>query len=267
MNKLNKIEIFLKNPLKVINNGILSLSEKEFQDQLIKTYKKDQLPTIDIIDLFSDFEEELTTYSFLEGTSLLTDLILLKKFAEKFEDCNYLEVGSWRGESLANIAPNTKHCTTINLSSEEMKNMKFSKEFIEAHGYFSKKVNNLTEVLQNTHTYDFTQLKDKFDLIFIDGDHSFEGVLNDTRKTFDLRRDRSSIIVWHDYGYSPERVRYSTLKAILDGIPKQFHHNLYHISNTLCAVYMEDCEFTTTLTKFPSEPTKIFSVKVKWHRS
>jgi len=267
MNKLQKFQLLLKHPLEVVNNGILSLSEKAFQNQLNKTYRKDQLPTIDLIDLFTDFDEELTTYSFLEGTSLVTDLILLKKLAGRFKDCNYLEIGSWRGESIANISTNAKRCTTINLSPEEMKSMKFSKEFIDAHGYYSKNLTNITKILHNSHTYDFSNLKDKFDLIFIDGDHSYEGVLNDTKKIFNLRRDSSSIIVWHDYGYSSERVRYSTLKAILDGIPSQFHGNLYHVSNTLCAIYIDNCELNTTFIKFPSEPNKRFSIKVKGYRS
>lgn len=57
-----------------------------------------KLPTIDITDLFHDLEEEVTTYSYLEGVSLVTDIILLKKMVRRFPVCNYLEIGSWRRE-------------------------------------------------------------------------------------------------------------------------------------------------------------------------
>jgi predicted O-methyltransferase YrrM len=266
MNRLQKIKLLLNKPFEVINSGILAQSEKDYKTQLNKKYNLKQLPTIDILDFFQDFEEELTTYSFLEGTSLITDLILLKKLARRFDKCNYLEIGSWRGESIANISENAVHCTTINLSAEEMKGLNLSNEFIEVHGAFSKNIKNLTEIFHNSHTYDFENLKDKFDLIFIDGDHSYEGILNDTRKTFNLRKDTSSIIVWHDYGFTPESVRHTTLKAILDGIPVEYHKNLYHISNTLCSIYIENCNYVTSLTRFPSNPNKRFSIKVKAYK-
>ena len=255
---MQKLRIFLKNPFGIIHSWILSQQEKEYRAQLNEEYSRDQLPTIDLLDLFPDFEEELTTYSFLEGTSLVTDLILLKKLAGRFDACNYLEIGSWRGESLANISINAKHCTTINLPKAEMENIKNGKEAANVHGFFSKNLKNLTEIFHNSHTFDFNSLKEKFDLIFIDGDHSYKGVLNDTKKTFNLRRDSSSIIVWHDYGYSTEQVRYTTLKAILDGTPKQLHQNLFHVSNTACAVYIENCKLPTTFTRFPSIPNKTF---------
>jgi len=121
----------------------------------------------------------------------------------------------------------------------------------------------ITEILHNSHTFDFNELGQKFDLIFVDGDHSYEGVLNDTRKIFNLRKDNTSVIVWHDYGISTETVRHSVLKAILDGIPAENHKYLYHVSNTMCAVYIENRKFPCSLTKFPSVPNKKFSVKVK----
>ena len=66
------------------------------------------------------------------------------------------------------------HCTTINLSAEEMKGLNLSNKSIEVHGAFSKNIKNQTENFHNSHTYDFENLKDKFDLIFIDRDNSMK---------------------------------------------------------------------------------------------
>jgi len=74
------------------------------------------------------------------------------------------------------------------------------------------------------------------------------------------------MIVWHDYGFTTELVRYSTLNAILDGLFKEYHNNLYHISNTLCAVYIENLNLPTFYTKFPMYPNKNFSIKVKAYK-
>lgn len=262
MNKLQKLKLIIKNPIDVINCGLISLQEKSHKIEIIKTYNLDRLPTLDLLDFFPNLEEEIKVYSFLEGTSLITDMVLLKKLASRFESCNYLEIGSWRGESVANVSENTSQIMTINLSKEEMKSMNLKQEFIDLHGFFSKDIAKMNEIFHNSKTLDFNKLKNNFDLIFIDGDHSYEGVLNDTKKTFNLRKNSQSVIVWHDYGYSPENVRYSTLKAILDGIPALKHRNLYHVSNTICAIYIEDNKLPTFRTEFPSTPNKKFSVKI-----
>jgi len=263
MKKSQKLKLLLKNPFLTILKGIDAQRDELYRKLHIKHYKIDHLPTIDLLELFPQYEEKLSTYTYLEGTSLPTDLLLLKKLAMRIPDCNYLEIGSWRGESIKNVSEVAAHCTSVTLSSEEMKIKHTKNDFSDIHGMFSKDVKNLTEILQSSHTFDFNQLGQKFDLIFIDGDHSYEGVINDTRKTFDLRRDSSSVIVWHDYGYTTERVCHTTLQAILDGIPVEYHKNLFHISNTMCAVYIENNTLPTYETKFPTTPNKIFSVELR----
>jgi len=143
-----------------------------------------------------------------------------------------------------------------------MKELNFNEELINLHGFFSDHIKTIKKIEHNSHTFDFSQLKKTFDLIFVDGDHSYKGVLNDSRKVFNLRKNEKSIIVWHDYGMDYENVRHSTLKAILDGIPKNKHNNLYHISNTLCAIYIENINSPTFFTHFPSHPNKRFLLKV-----
>ena len=213
--------------------------------------------------LFGDFKEELNAYSFLDGTSPVTDIVLLKQLARRAPECNYLEIGSWRGESIRNISEVAHHCTSITLSPKEMKDLGIGQGFISVHGLFSRGVKNVTEILHNSQTFDFSTLNQKFDLIFIDGDHTYKGVLNDTQKTFDLRKNKSSVIVWHDYGFSAETVRPSVLKAILDGIPLEKHKNLYHVSNTMSAIYIEDLNLPTYNTQFPTLPNKQFKVTVE----
>jgi hypothetical protein len=150
----------------------------------------------------------------------------------------------------------------VTLSEEEMKERGAGDDFSKAHGLFTKDLPGLKTIGMDSRKFNFSSLGKKFDLIFIDGDHSYEGVLNDTVKSFPLRKGADSIIVWHDYGNSTEKVRYSVLAAILDGIPKEFHRNLYHVSNTLCAVYMENITLKTYYTSFPTIPDKVFSISL-----
>src|SRR5690606_41176729 len=58
---------------------------------------------------------------------------------------------------------------------------------------------------------------------------------SDTENVFKHLIHENSIIVWHDYAYNPEKVRFEVMQGILDGIPKKFHSNIYHVANTMCA--------------------------------
>jgi len=262
MKKIEKLRLLLRYPRRIIYNGILSFNEELFRSRIKEKYGLEQLPTIDITEIIPNLQEEISTYSFLEGTALITDIILLKSLARGYNNCTYLEIGSWRGESIVNVSEAAENCISITLSEDELRQMNFSEDIVKVHGVFSNNVKNIRTIKHNSQTYDFTKLKERFDLIFIDGDHSYPGVLSDTRQVFNLRKNSGSVIVWHDYGYSTERVKPSVLAAILDGIPVDKHCNLYHVSNTMCAIYIENQKFKTYYTKFPTYPDKKFSIKV-----
>src|SRR4051812_6424317 len=61
------------------------------------------LPSIDLLDLFPDFNETITHYSYLDGTSKAIDIAFIKKIIKSKKNVSYIEFGSWRGESLVNI--------------------------------------------------------------------------------------------------------------------------------------------------------------------
>lgn len=257
----NRLKLFLKPELSVryVDKEIEPI-ENIKKEYLLSKYGFCQLPTIDILDLLPSFTETVNNYTFLEGTSLISDIAFLKAMARKYENCNYLEIGSWRGESLSNVAEVAKKCTSLTLSPKEMREMNISEEFINVHGIFSKGLPNVEKIEHNSHTFDFGSLNQKFDMIFVDGDHSHEGVKNDSEKVLPILKNDSSIIIWHDYGNYTERVNYVTLAGILDGIPKNEHKYLFHVSNTMCAIMIRK-EFKSYYSKFPTHPNKKFNIK------
>lgn len=263
MKIIKALSFFIKNPVFVIKKGAELQKENWHKKRIQKCYNKSQLPTIDFLDINPSLNETIDYYSYLSGTALIPDIVLLKSLARKFDKCNYLEIGSWRGESIVNVAQVADKCLSVTLGAEEMRKIGLSDDFINIHGFFSKNQKNITTIFANSHHFNFEQLNEKFDLIFIDGDHTYEGVLNDTVKTFNLRKNENAIIVWHDYSNNVEDVRYSVLHAILDGVPKEKHGNLYHVSNTLCAIYIENVNYKTFFSKFPTIPNKSFEVQVK----
>lgn len=216
-------------------NNILNTDEG-FRSKVEKQSGFTSLPVVDIRTFLGD-GEKVEPYSFLDGTSSLLDLALLKSLARKFENCSYLEIGTWRGESVANVAAVAKECITVNLPDETLLAMGKPKEYVGAHRFFSASLPNVKHVQADSSAFDFNSLQKKFDLIFVDGDHHANMVSGDTSKIFPLLRDEKSMIVWHDYAYSPGVPRYEVLYGILNGLPKHEWGNLYSVSHTMCAIY------------------------------
>ena len=233
-----------------------------YREHLQEKYQIKQLDTIDIRSILPHFSETIKNYTFLEGTSLDIDIALLKSLARQFEVCHYLELGSWRGESLANVAEVAVQCVSISLSDADLQKLGFSADFISINRFFSKSLSNVTHIGHDTRTFNFQNLNQKFDLIFVDADHSYESVKRDTQNVFLLLKDENSIIVWHDYGYSTERVRPPVLAGILDGLPDdEAREKVLHVSNTLCAIYRKK-PFQNPKIEASILPNKAFKVQI-----
>lgn len=237
MNKIIKslhaIGKILRNPY-LLN---LVLDDNEQWKRYVAKKKIHVLPDISLGELFGKFDESVSPYSFLDGGSLPTDLALLKGLARQIDQCTYFEIGTWRGESIANVSTVARECYTMDLPDDEKRQMGHSEKYIHQYAIYSKGLTNVIHLKANSFSFDFASLNKKFDLVFIDGDHHYKGVLNDTRKVIADLIHEKSVIVWHDYAYNPEKVRYEVFAAILDGCGQDFHSNLYHVANTLCAVY------------------------------
>jgi hypothetical protein len=231
-------------------------------EHVVKTYGlPNGLPTIDILDLAPGLSDTITHYTYLDGTSRVTDFALLRLLAKRFPEGRYIEFGSWRGESLANVAPFVKEVIAMSFSATDMKRIGASDAAVRAAHLFSKNLPNLRRIEHNTQTYDFSALNGTCDMVFVDADHHHPGVAIDTRNAFKLLKDDRSIIVWHDYGLSYETVNWQVLRGILDGAPSDAHRKrIFHVSNTLCAVYLPEA----VQAAWPETgwPTKTFTLKI-----
>lgn len=238
--------------------------ETEYKELLEKKHHKTQFPTIDIQYFLEDRKQEINHYTFLEGGSWVTDLALLKSVAARFEACEYLEIGTWRGESIANVADVKKsQCISVNLSPEQIIEKGFPEKYAHEHGCLIRDRENIKTYYADSLKFDFSSLRKKFDLIFVDGDHTYHAVKSDTQNVFKLLKDDSSIIIWHDYGFDPVTPRHSVIAAILDGLPTEEHKHLYHVSNTLCAIYTKDANVLNFIENNPYSANKTFKINIE----
>lgn len=244
--------------------SLMAFSEHSYADsQAAKFGLTKGLPTIDILNLVPNLSETISSFSFLDGTSRVIDIALIKGLARRFNNqCEYLEIGSWRGESLLNIAPLCKDVVSLSLSAEEMREMGFDERFILVDGYFIKDTPNIRRIGHNSLTFDFSSLGKKFDLIFVDGDHTYDAVKSDTINAFKMLKDDNSIIVWHDCGTTYEDQRNEVIGAIMEGATAEQRKNIYRVSNSLCGVYIKG-DFKTSYPPIITEPSKIFEVSIK----
>lgn len=261
MSKLKKLIKATSNILKQPSLLNLVLDENSIREK--SHFKKypglKTLPQVSFKELLGEHLETEVDLFFLDGGSLPTDIALLKSLAKNKK--SYFEIGTWRGESVWNVAENVFDCYTLNLSKQEMLDLGWDPKYAELHGKLSKKNKNIQHLESNTKTFDFKGLNKQFDLIFIDGDHSYDMVKHDTKKVFDNLLHEDSIIVWHDYAFSPEKIRYEVFEAILDALPKHLHKHLYHVENTMCAVFIKG-EFSTNSFETPTTPNSLFQIKI-----
>ncbi len=255
---LQIIKIVIKNP-RVL--GYVYVHNDPTKNYVVKHYGlKNGLPTIDFLDILPEFKETITHYTALSHGSMISDYALLKGLARKFKECRYLEIGTWFGESIVNIAAIAKECISLSLSDKELQQQGATKEEISIQRIFSKNLPNVIHIKHNSRTFDFSSIG-KFDLIFIDGDHSYEGVKKDTENAFRVLKDDNSIIIWHDYSnLTGNTILWRVFAGILDGCPKEKLQNLYHVSNTMCAIYINK---KLNGADIPSQiPNKTFTINI-----
>lgn len=257
---LHALRLIVANPYllnAVLNNE--SVKRKEVIDKFGLIHG---LPVVDLETILPEFEQSVSPYSYLSGMTTPIDIALLKALAQKYKVKTYFEIGTWRGESVANVAADVSTCCTFNLSKTEIVNLGYPKEYAELHGFFSEPLPNVTQLWGNSQTFDFSEYYGQYDMVFVDGDHHSDAVKKDTETAFKLLRDEHSIIVWHDYGSDTETIRWSVLSGILEGCPKEYRSKLFHVANTLCAIYIPNPVNTHPLVPF-EKPRRYFEMNIK----
>jgi hypothetical protein len=123
----------------------------------------------------------------------------------------------------------------------------------------------LHQIFTDSTKYDFSKIG-RFDLIYIDGGHSYEEIYSDTKNAFNVLNNQDSVIVWHDYSKNNEHVVESaTLNAIKDAIPQDLHKYIYYVENTMCAIfYRKEINYKVNSDiNHNSKPEKFYTVKLE----
>ena len=219
------------------------------------------LPVITMDELVKAGPAAFGPMTFLDGGSLPTDIMLLTGVAEGIRDCRYFEIGTWLGESVSAVSSRAKSCHTLCLTDHEMRARGIHERTIESHLMFSKELKNVTQLRGDSRKFDFKSLEVRFDLLFIDGDHQYDVILNDTRNLFKHLVHENSVVVWHDYGHHPDKVRFEVMAAILDGVGPGLAGKVYHVGHTKCAIFTGK-NYPSRPADFPSVPQEYYELEL-----
>ena len=198
------------------------------------------LPTTPLADLLPAAGDTVELFAFGGGGSLPTDLLLLRALVRRAGPATrYFEIGTWRGESAAAVAPLAAGVSTLNLSPEQLRGLGLSERYIAQHGHFSRALPNVRHLLGDSATYDYAGLGPQ-DVVFIDGDHRYAAVRADTARVFAQLVGPRTAVVWHDAARQPGQPRWEVLAGLLDGLPPDAPGHLYAVSHSLCALYVPE---------------------------
>lgn len=153
-----------------------------------------------------------------DGNVNLAELAVLNALCRAHPPRATFEIGTFDGRTTLNLALNTEgEVHTLDLPSAQTSALKLAgsdRKYIDKPGSgarFTSEPNCRLSCVKRIHqhfgdsaTFDFSPWHGAIGLVFVDGSHSHEYVLNDTEVALRLLGEGGGVVVWHDYGVWPD---------------------------------------------------------------
>lgn len=145
------------------------------------------------------------------------------------------EFGTYRGQTTCGLASVCSDAQVYTLNLPPEADPRYA-PFIGMYIGKSPDRDRITQIFCDSTTFDTMPYRGAMDYIFIDGDHSYEGVKNDTEKALELLKP-GGVIVWHDYA--------AKSPGVLDYLAEFSQQRpLFLVRNTCLAVYLDGVDAT-----------------------
>ncbi len=175
---------------------------------------KPLLPTVTAREILpADMDVHILEPVAVDGNVTILELLIIIQLARQHGALHCFEVGTFDGRTTLNLAVNCAEQAkvyTLDLPQEELGKTSLAIEQGDI-AYIAKPISGarfrgtpyehkIVQLYGDSSTFDYSPYRNRMDLVFIDGSHSHDYVLNDSRRAVELLRERKGVILWHDYG-------------------------------------------------------------------
>ena len=158
------------------------------------------------------------------------DMMFVVAVAKHRNAKRIFEFGTYMGRTTVGLASIDADATvtTLNLDpSEDTRYGPYIGKLIKDSPYGER----ITQIFSDSNKFDTTPYAKSMDYIFIDADHSYDAVRNDTEKSLEMLAP-GGVIVWHDYAPKSPGV-YGYLQEL------SLQRSLFRIKNTCLVLYID----------------------------
>jgi glycosyltransferase involved in cell wall biosynthesis/predicted O-methyltransferase YrrM len=138
----------------------------------------------------------------LTGHANKVDMLYVCAIAKHLQARKIFEFGTYQGRTSYHLtyASEGAQVTTLNLPPEA--DPRYA-PYLGSYFRGTEREAFVAQLLGDSRQLDTTPHRQQFDVVFVDGDHSYDVVKNDTEKAFELLRPGGAIL-WHDYAPKSE---------------------------------------------------------------
>jgi len=214
-----------------------------------KVVVESKIPIKSMQEIFPKIEKGDVTVS---GTEIfdrhfyalpLLELLTLSAVCRHLKPKRIFEIGTYTGSSALIMAQNTPSDTkifTLDLKPSEVakvpnRSSGGSSQFVPGEAFAKHPLKRkIKQLYGDSRTFDFGPYEGKVDLVFIDANHSYPFVKNDSTQALKMLT-RKGVILWDDYLFDP---KHPECAGVSQTVQELALPNTYLPANTRFAIYL-----------------------------
>ena len=188
-----------------------------------------------------------------QKTPMLLETSVLVALVKIIKPKIFFEFGTYLGIQTLNIAanlPSSVKIYTLDFDADFFKEAVQDKHDVaisEKHFEYENKLAFMGSIYEqrierlygDLNSFDFSDLYDSVDMIYIDGGHDLRTLMSDTKNALKMLSSHNiSCIVWHDYN----NANYPQVTEYLNDLSSQY--DIYHVEETMMCFYIKNPERT-----------------------
>jgi predicted O-methyltransferase YrrM len=172
-----------------------------------------RIPTVELSEItYTGCTIQLTELPENNGNITLQELSVIAALVRQNAPKTIFEIGTFDGRTTLNMAVNAApeaRLFTLDLPREQVDSTKLhvttgDRVFIDkpksgARFAGTDAAKGIRQLYGDSADFDFSPYFGTINLVFVDGSHAYDYVLNDTKIALKLLRDGHGVILWHDY--------------------------------------------------------------------